>query len=332
MNFMQNQTNMDGPPQLEASGILNLRDWHAPVNPTNIMHRDTVTLPKGKKVQVSQALNMPSDEVLALDDEELTWVANQGPFPEVWSQLFMRRLTDEIRAIAPMMTMSAFYEQNKAAIAAILTENLESEQSQEWVEYYASALRDYPIFKIGLYSVDVKYQEQIGQEYLRQFNDIKYLTPDQVSKLTTEEKYNILLTAMKESQNEPSKRDTAIALFNNDDVIDTTEAANILRLTNSSVTCGALMACPPFYNAHDNAYNTVAMWIHHCIQEKIGTNQSVWYKQAQEIELQHKFTLSGQYVKNVQGQPIGGLNTVGGFGDSQLVKSANGGLGKPMYL
>lgn len=331
MNFMQNQM-PDGPPQLEASGVLNLQDWKMPTDLSAIMHRDTVTLPGGKRLQVSQAPNLPSSEVLALDNDELEWVANQGAFPEVWCLLFLRRLTDEIRAIAPMLSMSRFFEDHKEQIRLILTENLESEDTKEWVEYYASALRDFPIFKIALFTVDVKFQEQIGLEYLRQFNDIKYLTPDQISKLTTEEKFNILLTTMTEYQNEPSKRDTAIQLFTADDVIETVDAAKILRLTNSSVTCGALMLCPPFYNAHDNAHNTVATWISHCIQEKIGTNQSVWYNAAQSIELEHKFSLSGQYVKNVQGQPIGGLNTVGGFGDSQLVKSANGNLGKPMYL
>lgn len=333
MNFIENQTRNDGPPQLESSGILNLRDWTMPTDLSVIMHRDTITLHSGKRLQVSQSPNLPSAEVLALDDEELMWVANQGAFPEVWCLLFMRRLTDEIRAIAPMLSMSTFYEQNKEAITEILTANLESEESQEWVEYYASALRDYPIFKIALFTVEKKFQEQIGQEYLNQFNDIKYLTSDQITKLTTDEKFNILLTTMKESQNDPGKRDIAIGLFNESDVLETADAANILRLTNSSVTCGALMACPPFYNAHDNAYNTVATWIHHCINEKIGTNQSVWYKQAQDIEFQHKFALSAQYVKNVQGQAIGGVNTINGFGDSQLVKaSTNGNLGKPIGL
>ena len=332
MSYLFQQHQNDGPPQLEASGILNLRDWTMPASHQASYHRDTVTLPGGKRVQVSQAPNMPADEVLALDDEELVFVANQGAFPEVWSELFMRRLTDEIRAIAPMLSMAAFYNENKDTISDIVATNLKSEDSAEWVEYYASSLQEYPIFKIVLFTIDTDLQEQIGAEYLRQFNDIKYLTPDQVSKLTTEEKTNILLTTMKESQNDPGKRDIAIGLFSQEDEIDTADAARILNLTNSSVTCGALMACPPFYNVHDNAYNTVATWIRHCINERIGTNQSVWYKQAQDIEVQHKFALAGQYVKNVQGQAIGGINTINGYGDSQLVRSSNGNLGKPIGL
>lgn len=326
------QQQQDGPPQLEASGILNLRDWTMPASHQAAYHRDTVTLPGGKRVQVSQTPNMPSDEILALDDEELIFVANQGAFPEAWSQLYMRGLTEEIRAIAPMLSMGAFFNEHKDAITEKVVANLKSEESAEWVEYYAASLQEYPIFKIVLFAIDADLQEQIGAEYLRQFNDIKYLTSTQVSKLTSEEKFNILLTTMKESQNDPGKRDIAIKLFSEEDVIDTADAAKILNLTNSSVTCGALMACPPFYNAHDNAYNTVATWIRHCQAEKIGTNQSVWYNQALDIELQHKFALAGQYVKNVQGQAIGGINTVNGFGDSQLVRQYNGNLGKPIGL
>lgn len=329
MDFLLQQ--QDGPPQLDASGILNLRDWTMPSHEASF-HRDTVTLPSGKRVHVSQTPNMPSEEILALDDEELVFVANQGAFPEAWSQLFLRGLTEEIRAIAPMLSMGAFFNAYKDAIAEKVAFNLKSEQSSEWVEYYAASLQEYPIFKIVLFTIDEELQEQIGAEYLRQFNDIKYLTSTQISNLSPEEKFGILLTTMKESQNDPGKRDIAIKIFGEDDVIDTADAAKILNLTNSSVTCGALMACPPFYNAHDNAYNTVATWIRHCLNEKIGTNQSVWYKQAQDIEMQHKFALAGQYIKNVQGQAIGGVNTVNGFGDSQLVRQYNGNIGKPIGL
>lgn len=330
MNFLL-QSPVNAPPQLEESGKINLRDWTMPTDWSTVMHRDTITLENGVRLKVSQSPNMPSDEVLALDDETLIWVANQGAFPEVWCLLFLRGLTEEVRAIAPMLSLSAFYERYKDEVVGPIKANLEGEQSAEWVEYYAASLKEYPIFKIALFAVEEKYREVIGLSYLEQFNDIKYLSQEQIDGLTAEQKSAILLTTMKEEQNDPGKRDIAIRLFTDEDTIPVGDAAAILKATNSSVTCGSLMACPPFYNDHDNAYNVVATWIRHCQNERIGTNQSVWYNQALGLELQHQFSLCSQFIKNMLGQPIGGVNTVSGF-DSHLVKGPKGGIGQPIGL
>lgn len=331
MDFI-NPMQTNAAPQLESSGKLNLQDWKMPTG-SAILDRDTVTLPNTKRIKVSQAPNMPSAEVEELSDEDLYFVANQGAFPEVWCLLFLRGLTEEVRAVAPMLSVSSFYEKYKGDIAAKLNANLKSEEADEWVDYYASSLHDYPIFKIALFALDQDQRDKIGMKYLESFNDIKYLSSDQISSLTTQQKIHVLTTVLKESQNDTGKRDIALSLFNKEDVLDAEEAAALLGLTNSSVSCGALMGCVSFYSDKTNAYNTVATWIRHCVNEQIGTNQSVWYKLANDIEVEHGFSLSKDYIKNVQGQAIGGVSSVGAFGaDMAMVKPQRNPIGPGAWI
>lgn len=319
MDFILQQKN--SAPQLESTGKLNLSDWQKPTDLTTIMNRDIVKLPGGKQVRVSQSPNNPSDEILALDNDELTWVANQGAFPEVWCLLFLRGLTDEIRAIAPMLSVHSFYVAHKAEITSKVEENLNSDASSEWVEYYTTALREFPIFKTALFELPEKWRDIVALSYLDIYNDIKYLSVEQLQSLTTQQKIKILSTVLKESQNDPGKRDIALGLFGDDDTVTAIEAATLLGATTSSVVAGAFMACVPFYSDKTNAHNTVATWIRHCVNEQIGTNQSVWYKLANDIEFQHGFSLSGSYIKNIQGQAIGGVSHISGNIDPQMVKS-----------
>lgn len=332
MNFIDAQ-NFNGAPQLEQSGKLNLQDWKSTQINSSIHGLSMVKLPNGKEIKVSESPNLPSAEILALDDEELSHVANQGSFPEVWCLLFLRGLTEEVRAIAPMLSVHAFYDKHKDEISEKIQANLKSEESQEWVEYYASCLRDYPIFKTALFALDQEWRDKIGFEFFETFNDIKYLSSDQISSLTTEQKRNALTTVLKESQNDTGKRDIVLNLFTKEDVLDANEVAVLLGLTQNSTTCGALMGCVAFYSDKTNAYNTVATWIRHCVNEQIGTNQSVWYKMATDIETEHGFAISKDYIKNVQGQAIGGVSHVGAFGaDMPIVKQSRGNIGPGTWI
>ena len=332
MNFIDPQ-NFNGAPQLEQSGKLNLQDWHSPTINSAIHGLSMVKLQSGKEIKVSESPNMPSAEIHALSDEELFHVANQGSFPEVWCLLFLRGLTEEVRAIAPMLSMHAFYEQHKDDITALVEGNLKSENSGEWVDYYASCLRDYPIFKTALFALDQEWRDKIGMQFFESFNDIKYLSSDQISTLTTEQKLIALTTVLKESQNDTGKRDTVLNLFTKEDVLDANQVATLLGLTQNSTTCGALMGCVAFYSDKTNAYNTVATWIRHCVNEQIGTNQSVWYKMATDIETEHGFALSKDYIKSVQGQAIGGVSHVGAYGsDMPLVKQSRGNIGPGTWI
>lgn len=333
MDFLFQQ-DFNGTPQLENSGKLNLQDWHNPTINSAIHGLSMVKLANGKEIKVSESPNMPSAEIQALDDEELFHVANQGSFPEVWCLLFLRGLTEEVRAIAPMLSMHAFYEKHKGDISEKIEGNLKSEESAEWVDYYASCLRDYPIFKTALFDLEQKWREEIGMKYFESFNDIKYLSLDQISTLTTEQKVNALTTVLKESQNDTGKRDNVLKLFTPEDVLDANQVATLLGFTQSSTTCGAMMGCVAFYTDKTNAYNTVATWIRHCVNEQIGTNQSVWFKMAQDIETEHGFALSKDYIKTVQGQAIGGVSHAGSFGqmDMPIVKQSRGNIGPGTWI
>lgn len=332
MNFIDAQ-DFSGTPQLEQTGKLNLQDWHSPTINSAIHGLSMVKLTSGKEIKVSEAPNMPSAEILGLDDEELSYVANQGSFPEVWCLLFIRGLTEEVRAIAPMMSIGAFYDEYKKTISEKIEANLNSDQSEEWVDYYSSSLRDYPIFKTALFALEQQWRDAIGMKFFESFNDIKYLSSDQISSLTTEQKLNALTTVLKESQNDTGKRDIVLNLFTKEDVLDPNQVATLLGLTQNSTTCGALMGCVAFYSDKTNAYNTVATWIRHCVNEQIGTNQSVWYKLASDIEAEHGFGISKDYIKNVQGQPIGGVSHVSSFGsDMQLVKQSRGNIGPGTWI
>ena len=332
MNFIDAQE-FNGAPQLEQSGKLNLQDWHNPTINSAIHGLSMVKLASGKEIKVSESPNMPSAEILALSDEDLIDVANQGSFPQVWCLLFIRGLSEEVRAIAPMLSVHSFYEEHKELITSKIEGNLKSEESQEWVEYYASCLRDYPIFKTALFALEQNFRDVIGTCYFESYNDIKYLSSDQISSLTTEEKRNALTTVLKESQNDTGKRDIVLSLFTKEDILSADEVAALLGLTQSSTACGALMGCVAFYSDQTNAYNTVATWIRHCVQEKIGTNQSVWYKLATDIETEHGFAISKDYIKNTQGQAIGGVSHAGAFGsDMPLVKHSRGNIGPGTWI
>jgi len=332
MNFIDAQ-DFSGTPQLEQSGKLNLQDWHNPTINSAIHGLSMVKLPSGKQIKVSEAPNLPSAEIEALSDEDLFYVANQGSFPEVWCLLFLRGLTEEVRAIAPMLSMHAFYEKHKDDITEKVQGNLKTEESVEWIEYYSSCLRDYPIFKTALFALEEEWRDKIGMAYFESFNDIKYLSSDQISSLTTEQKLNALTTVMKESQNDTGKRDIVLSLFTKEDVLDANQVATLLGLTQSSTACGALMGCVAFYSDKTNAYNTVATWIRHCVNEQIGTNQSVWYKLAVDIETEYGFAISKDYIKNVQGQAIGGTSLAGAFGaDMPLVKQSRGNIGPGTWI
>lgn len=332
MNFIDPQ-DFNGAPQLEQTGKLNLQDWKSTQINSAIHGLSMVKLSNGKEIKVSESPNLPSAEILALSDEELSYVANQGSFPEVWCLLFLRGLTEEVRAIAPMLSLHAFYDKHKDDISDKIQANLKSDDSQEWIEYYSSCLRDYPIFKTALFALDQEWRDKIGFEHFKSFNDIKYLSSDQISSLTTEQKLNALTTVLKENQNDTGKRDAVLNLFTKEDVLEPNTVATLLGLTQSSTTCGALMGCVAFYADKTNAYNTVATWIRHCVNEQIGTNQSVWFKLASEIELEHGFALSKDYMKSTQGQAIGGTSHVGAFGaDMQIVKQSRGNIGPGTWI
>ncbi len=326
------QPNVTGSPMNDESGKLNLQDWRLPANVDNILFRDTVTLPDRRQIKLSQSPNMPSPEVVALSDEDLTFVSNEGNFPEAWCLLYLRGLTEEVRAFAPMLSVNAFVEQHGKEIADRLEANIQGEQGQEWVEYYTEALYEYPIFKIALFNVSQDARDKIGQEYFKQYHDVKYLSQEQVSELTAEHKVQFLKSILKEHANDTGKRTIAMQLLSDVEELSTTEAASILGLAPNSIVAGELLTCRPFVATHDNAHNTVVTWIQHCIAEKIGTNQSVWYNTALGVELEHGLNMASQYVKIMPGQAIGGISTIARApGESELIRSYKPG-NKPIGL
>lgn len=304
MDFILQQ-NSSAEPVADQSGTINLRDWKAAGSLQATPHYP-IKLPSGTIVEVSIQPEPPSKEIIELSDEDLEWASTQGNFPTIDAVMYLRGLTSQVSYIAPLLSFGEFFKEHADALTAPIEKNISNKsKGTEWVEYYAAELHDFPIFSVLINNLSDKARSKVGAEYFRQFTDIKYLSPEQVQALTTEDKINVLKTAVAKYPGNDSKLSLAVGLFTEEDSIPAQDAALVLSYTRSSVDSGRLMACAAFYNDYTNAYNVVATWVRHCINERIGTNQSVWYKAALDLEVEHNFSLAGDYIKNLQGQPIG---------------------------
>lgn len=313
MDFVLNNVNQA--PVLEPSGAINLQDWRAAGSLQATPHYP-IKLPSGQILELSEQPEPPTKQLLAVNDEDLTWIAQQGNFPIVNALAFVRGLTADVGFVAPMLSFGSFFAEYSTAIKKIVETNVKNKaKGGEWVEYYASALADYPIFNTVFNLLIEKQRAAIGWSYFEQFTDIKFLTPTQLNALTLEQKVEVLKITLSKYPGNDGKLDVAIALFGADETIPVGDAATILGYTRGSTDAGRLMVCNGFINDYTNSHNVVATWIHHCIREKIGTNQSVWFKAATDLEVKHNFALAGEYIKNLQGQPIGlnyNASTLGG--------------------
>lgn len=303
MDFILSNENQ--PPILDSGGVLNLQDWRA-AGSLQASARYPVKLPGGQLLELSNQPELPDEATLALSDEDLSWVDQQGYFPVIRAQMFLRGLVNDVDAIAPMLSFGSFFTQFSPAIKKIVDANLKKkDQAVQWQEYYAGSLFDFPIFSTVVGLLSEKNRADIGQAYFDMFTDVKYLSAKQLNALTLDQKVEVLKTTLSKHAGNDGKLDVAIALFGPDDEIPDTEAGIMLGFCRASTDAGRLMVCNGFANSYNNAYNVVATWIHLCIKENIGTNQSVWFQAATDLEVRHKFALAGEYIRNLRGTPIG---------------------------
>lgn len=299
------QNNTTNEPAVDSTGNINLRDWKA-AGSLQAIPRHPIKFPSGSVIEISTQPEPPTLQELEISDSDLEWATTQGNFPTLKAVMFLRGMTNEVSYIAPMLSFGEFFKEYADTLTTPIEKNISNKaKGSEWVEYYAAELHDFPIFSVLINNLSAKARDKICAEYFRQFTDIKYLSPEQVQALTTEDKINVLKTAVAKYPGNDSKLSLAVGLFTEEDSIPAQDAALVLSYTRSSVDSGRLMACAAFYNDYTNAYNVVATWVRHCINERIGTNQSVWYKAALDLEVKHNFSLAGDYIKNLQGQPIG---------------------------
>lgn len=319
-------------PIIEPSGVLNLRDWNV-AESLRAGPRYPIKLESGKMLDVTEGPETASPALLELTDDELRFVSTLGNFPAVNALCFLRGISNLVDSVAPMLSIGSFFTEHSEEIKKIVERNIKSKSSsREWIEYYASSLFDYPIFNTIFNLLTEKNRAAIGLEYFEQFTDIKYLSATQLEKLTLEQKTKVLITVLTKFPGNDGKLDMAIALFTAADTIEHDAAVLILNATRGSTDAGRLMVCLGLVNDYTNAYNTVSTWISHCIKEHIGTNQSVWYKTALDLEVQHQFSLAGEYIKNLRGTPIGLNQTTSELGGISGAFKSNYSNNKPIGL
>lgn len=333
MDFiLQDQNPASSQMAIDVGGVMNLRDWNE-VTALEATKTFPVRTPSGTNLTLTNDRIPPSPEILALSQEDLTWINDNQPTAQVRAAMFLLDYTTDLEYIAPILSSGKFFAEHGDTIVKLLEKRLKDRAlGKEWVEYIAWYLHEHPIAISLVNLLSAKRQSDIAMAYFREYTDVRYLNEKQRESLTVEDKTAVLLDVMSNHSANEGRLDVAIKLFAEGDVIPTADAIAILKAAPTSVHAGRLLTCAGIRSDKTNTHNALAILIARCQAERIGVNESVWYRIATQLEQQYELDLLEPYVKHIVPTrgPVG-LNSLNTRTSSEI-GAVSSNLGRPIGL